>query len=70
MPKQEASIPFMALDIVREVLAFSDDFEIFTQKLTELLRELTGARMVLLLEYSKFNNELAILNEACSRNSI
>ena len=52
---------FMALDIVREVLKYSDNFNLFVQKLTGLLRELTGARAVMLFENSELRNESAII---------
>lgn len=51
MTAMNPAIPFMILDIVKETLSLTDDIPSMGKKLSMLIREITGARAVIFLEF-------------------
>ncbi len=51
----DPTVPYMTLDIVSRVLELADDLPRLSALITEEIRELTGARFVVLLQFSATN---------------
>jgi len=52
MRRMDPTIPYMVLDIVRETLASSNDITDLGKKLTNQIREMTGAKVVVFIEFA------------------
>ena len=56
MRKMDPTIPYMVLDVVRETLAASNDISTLKKKITSLIREITGARVVVFITFLSDKN--------------